>query len=962
MATDLQGLAQILEASLDPAQNKQAEAAIGEAEEKPGFSVSLLQIVATEGYGATARLASALYFKNYIKRNWTDENGNYKLPENEVTAIKRELIGLMISVPPNIQYQLGDAIGVIADSDFWERWDTLVDDLVSRLTPDKPVINNGVLQVAHSIFKRWRPLYRTDELFTEINHVLSKFGTPFLALLESTDSLINESQSNKPLLSQLFATLNLIIKLFYDLSVQDLPPIFEDNLTAITSLLHKYLTYDNPLLHTDDENDAGPLELVKSGIFEVLSLYVQKYEDAFGEHVERFVGSSWNLLTTVGTEPKYDILVSKALQFLTSVTRISTHAQSFNNEGTMGQVVERVILPNLTLRDVDVELFEDEPIEYIRRDLEGSDSDTRRRAATDFLRQLLSQFEKIVAKTVFRYIDHYLSEYSQNPKTSWKSKDTAVYLYSSIAAKGAVTASHGVKSTHDFVNIIEFFQKHIAKDLVSDTGIEPILKVDAIKYLYTFRSQISEEQWHDAFPLLVKHLGSSDYIVYSYSAVALERVMALTNDLNQPVISQKDVKSLSAQLLQHLFELIEKNPEPARLQENEFLMRCVMRVFIVIRDGVIPITDSVLAHLINITQIISRNPSNPRFYYYHFEAIGALIRFASPPQPDKLETALYASFASILQNDVQEFVPYVFQLFAALLEANPSASLSRYYLSLIPPILSPELWASKGNVPALVRLLSSMIPRGASEIAKNNQLERLLAIFQQLVGTKTHETNGFELLECIISSFSLSTLEKYYVTILQVILTRLDNSKSENFKVRFVRFYHFFSAMEDKELGVDFFIALTEQIQTGIFVAIYLNIILPTTEKLVRPLDRKTAVISLTKTLTTSLAFAEKYQKGWGFSCVALLKLLENPTVPATSDDLIVDQDVDDMSFGVGFTQLMTIRRPVRDQWPAITDVKSWVGAYLREADQRLQGRIGEFAERRLDAEVKPVFAEYLRK
>lgn len=408
--------------------------------------------------------------------------------------------------------------------------------------------------------------------------------------------------------------------------MQDLPPIFEDNLPAITSLLHKYLTYDNPLLHTSEENDAGPLELVKSGIFEVLSLYVQKYEDAFGEHVDRFVGSSWNLLTTVGTEPKYDILVSKALQFLTSVTRISIHAQSFNNESTMGQVVERVILPNLTLRDVDVELFEDEPIEYIRRDLEGSDSDTRRRAATDFLRQLLSQFEKIVAKTVFRYIDHYLSEYSQNPKAHWKSKDTAVYLYSSIAAKGAVTTSHGVKSTHDFVNVIDFFQKNIAKDLVSETGVEPILKVDAIKYLYTFRSQISKEQWHDAFPLLVKHLGSSDYIVYSYSAMALERVMALSNDLNQPIISQVDVKALSAQLLQHLFELIKRSPEPTKLQENEFLMRCIMRVLIVIRDGVIPITDSVLAHLINITQIISRNPSNPRFYYYHFEAIGALIR------------------------------------------------------------------------------------------------------------------------------------------------------------------------------------------------------------------------------------------------------------------------------------------------------------------------------------------------
>lgn len=100
-----------------------------------------------------------------------------------------------------------------------------------------------------------------------------------------------------------------------------------------------------------------------------------------------------------------------------------------------------------------------------------------------------------------------------------------------------------------------------------------------------------------------------------------------------------------------------------------------------------------------------------------------------------------------------EFIPYVFQLFAALLEANPSGSLSEYYQSLIPPLLSPELWVSKGNVPALVRLLSAIIARGATDIARNNQLERLLAIFSQLVSTKINEIFGFELLECIIENF-----------------------------------------------------------------------------------------------------------------------------------------------------------------------------------------------------------------
>jgi len=56
-----------------------------------------------------------------------DEEGRYKLPEATVTTIKQELIGLMIRVPPSIQAQLGEAISLIADSDFWERWDTLVD-------------------------------------------------------------------------------------------------------------------------------------------------------------------------------------------------------------------------------------------------------------------------------------------------------------------------------------------------------------------------------------------------------------------------------------------------------------------------------------------------------------------------------------------------------------------------------------------------------------------------------------------------------------------------------------------------------------------------------------------------------------------------------------------------------------------------------------------------------------------
>lgn len=72
----------------------------------------------------------------------------------------------------------------------------------------------------------------------------------------------------------------------------------------------------------------------------------------------------------------------------------------------------------------------------------------------------------------------------------------------------------------------------------------------------------------------------------------------------------------------------------------------------------------------------------------------------------------------------------------------------------------------------------------------------------------------------MIDPFSRSLLESYYVPIIQVLLTRLQNSKTETFASRFVRFYHFVSAKDDKGLGADFFINVTEQVQSGyVFLA-----------------------------------------------------------------------------------------------------------------------------------------------
>ena len=191
----------------------------------------------------------------------------------------------------------------------------------------------------------------------------------------------------------------------------------------------------------------------------------------------------------------------------------------------------------------------------------------------------------------------------------------------------------------------------------------------------------------------------------------------------------------------------------------------------------------------------------------------------------------------------------MFQLLAALLEAEPTKPLPDQYKPLIAPILGPALWEQRGNVPGLARLQSAIVPRAADELMSANQVGLVLGIFQKLVSTKVFEGYGFDLLETVVSTFPGPALDQYWLQIINIMLTRLQKGQSQAFQLRFVRFYHFVSSRDDKGLGADFFVAATDRVQHDVFRQLYTGIILPKTQELARPLDRKVAAISLTKTL-----------------------------------------------------------------------------------------------------------------
>ena len=79
------------------------------------------------------------------------------------------------------------------------------------------------------------------------------------------------------------------------------------------------------------------------------------------------------------------MLTSNAIQFLASVADRQQYKSLFEDANTLASICEKIIVPNIEMREVDVELFEDNPEEYIRRDLVGS-SKTFERISSKFRR------------------------------------------------------------------------------------------------------------------------------------------------------------------------------------------------------------------------------------------------------------------------------------------------------------------------------------------------------------------------------------------------------------------------------------------------------------------------------------------------------------------------------------------------------------------------------------------------
>ncbi|CAH2051293.1 unnamed protein product [Thlaspi arvense] len=917
-----------------PEPRRAAERSLSEAADLPNYGLAVLNLVAERSVNEQTRHAAAVNFKNHLRSRWlpAGDSGISPMVNSEKEQIKTRIVSLMLSSPPRIQSQLSEALAVIGKRDFHRSWPGLLPELVSSL--QKAALRgdyasvNAVLGAANSIFKKFRHQYRTNDLLSDIKYCLETFAPSLQEVfLKTYDSAASGSGAAD--LKPLFESQRLCCRIFFSLSFQDLPEFFEDHMNEWMGVFEKCLSSNFPALESTAEG-LTVVDDVRAAVCENINLYMEKYGEEFQPFLEGFALAVWTLLRDVSKSPSRDRLATTAIKFLTTVSTSAHHAL-FAGDNVIKEICQGVVIPNVSLRDEDEEIFETNYTEFVRRDMEGSDVDTRRRIACELLKGLATNYKRQVTEVVSLEIQKLLSSFA----TQWKDKDCAIYLVVSLATNKA----RGASVSTDLIDVQSFFANVILPELQShDVNSFPMLKAGSLKFLTVFRTHLPKPFAIQLFPELVRFLRADSNVVHSYAASCIEKLLLVKDEGGKSRYVASDISPFLRQLMTNLFEAL-TFPES---EENQYLMKCIMRVL-----GVAEITGEVAGPcIVGLTSVLSevcKNPKNPTFNHYIFESVAVLVRRACERDLSLIsafETSLFQSLELILDNDIAEFLPYAFQLLAQLVELN-RPPLSPNYMQLFSLLLSGEYWERNANVPALVRLLQAFLEKAPHEVTQEDRLSQVLRIFHKLVSGHSTEEQGFYILNTIIEYLDYSVIAPYMKGIWNVLFERLQSKKT----VKFQKFLVVSMSLFLVKHGPVYLVDTMNTVQPNIFASILEHIWIPNLKLIMGTVEVKLTAVAATRLICETPAPA--VSKLWGKALDSIVTLVSRPEQERDVDE--PNEMPENVGYTAAFVNLYSAGRREEDPLKDIRDPKQFLVASLGRLSSASPGRypqiIGENLE-----------------
>ncbi|KAJ5738892.1 hypothetical protein N7493_002047 [Penicillium malachiteum] len=554
---DVTALRDRIQSTLDSnaSNRQQAELDLKYAETQPGFINALLDILQGEQNNAV-QLSAGVYLKNRISRGWAPIEENPQrpsIPEAEKPSFRERLIPALASTPPNVRAQLVPLLQKILQNDFPEQWPGFLDLTLQLLgTNDANTVYAG-LQCLLAICRVYR--FKAGEKREEFDKIVEH---SFPQLLSIGQKLVDEESLEAA------EMLRIIVKAYKHAIYFELSPSLQTHQATVdwctlflriisktppanamselkeeremnhwwkckkwsyANLNRLFVRYGNPTTMSKPSTpDYTPYAKTFISTFapEILKGYLQE--------IEKWVSKSQWLSNSA---------ISYTLVFMEEC--VKPKAMWDHLKPHMENLIAHFVFPILCQTDEDIELFEDDPSEYLHRKLnfyeEVSAPDV---AATNFLVSLTKNRKKQTF-SILTFVNSVVSKYESAPEDQKqpREKEGALRMIGSLAS-----VILGKKSP--IADQVEyFFVRHVFPEFRSPHGF---LRARACDTLEKFE----QLDFKDPNNLMVIYRNILESMTDSELPVRVEAALALQPLIRHDIIRtsmQQNIPQIMQQLL-----------------------------------------------------------------------------------------------------------------------------------------------------------------------------------------------------------------------------------------------------------------------------------------------------------------------------------------------------------------------------------------------------------------------------
>ncbi|KAJ5804964.1 hypothetical protein N7474_010851 [Penicillium riverlandense] len=535
---------------------QQAELDLKYAETQPGFINALLDILQGEQNNAI-QLSAGVYLKNRITRGWSPaENTSHyqsRIPAEEKPGFRERLIPALASAPANVRNQLVPLLQKILQHDFPGEWPGFLDLTLQLLGTHEANTVYAGLQCLLAVCRTYR--FKAGEKRDEFDKIVEH---SFPQLLSIGSKLVDEESLEAA------EMLRIVVKSYKHAIYFELSPALQTHQATVDwcTLFLRIVAKTPPANGMGDSKEerelnhwwkckkwsyanlnrlfvryGNPTTMTKSSTPDYtqyaktfISTFAPEILKGYLQEIDKWVSNTQWLSTPA---------LSYTLAFMEEC--VKPKAMWDHLKPHMDNLIAHFVFPILCQSDEDIEMFEDDPSEYLHRKLnyyeEVSAPDL---AATNFL-VTLTKNRKKQTFAILTFVNGIVSKYESAPDDQKlpREKEGALRMIGSLAS-----VILGKKSP--IADQVEyFFVRHVFPEFRSPHGF---LRARACDTLEKFE----QLDFKDPNNLMVIYRNILESMTDSELPVRVEAALALQPLIRHDIIRtsmQQNIPQIMQQLL-----------------------------------------------------------------------------------------------------------------------------------------------------------------------------------------------------------------------------------------------------------------------------------------------------------------------------------------------------------------------------------------------------------------------------